>query len=398
MLRILVVVPTPFVFGLQNATLGFFKELDKTRLSALFLVSHWNDGKFIDRLNDLGLPYEVSYLGFLSKQIRWSTIKMTLDCMIHIPKLFFDLWRLMRRHHFDLIYVSGYHNLIQLFPMLLWWRKPVVCHVHDYYLDSRFYKFLWALLDRRITRYVAVSDAVRLRLELLGIPQEKIQRIYNGIDVASFDIGKPYKDIFRKRHGWSSITKVVALVGQIAPHKGTREYLEAARIVCEQRGDIRFLIVGHAIGEHFEQVRKRVVELGLEDQIVFCGFEKNTVDLFTSIDILVVPSQLEEPFGLVAIEAMAAGKPVIVSRSGGLVEIVEDGRQGFVIEKKDVQGIAKTILILANDSELATKMGKAARRKVEEMFSIERQAALLEDCFRQVCYEQPHQQHSRAEV
>ena len=378
MVKVLAIVPSPRVFGLQIATLAFFRRFDPQKISPMFLVSHWNDGSFIKRLEESGLAYDVSYLGLISKQMRWSSIKMTAACLAHIPQLFFDLWRLMNRHRFDVIYVSGYHILIQIFPMLVLWRKPVVCHVHDYYLDTPFHKRLYRLLDRRITSYVVVSEAIRFRLESLGIAPEKIERIYNGIDASRFD--RESKDIFHERYGWSTEIRLVAFVGQIGPHKGPLDFVEAARVVCEQRGDVRMLLIGEAAGEHFEEVRQRVAELGLQDRIVFCGFEDNAADLFTSIDILVVPSQREDPAPLVAVEAMAAGKPVIVTRSGGLPELVEHGQQGFVVERRDVKGIADAIIKLLNDPGLAEGMGKSGRRRVEKYFSIDRQAKLLELC------------------
>lgn len=381
MVKVLAIVPSPRVFGLQIATLAFFKHFDPQKISPMFLVSHWNDGSFIKRLEEAGLAYDVSYLGLISKQMRWSSIKMTIACLAHIPRLFFDLWRLMNRHRFDVIYISGYHILIQIFPMLVLWRRPVVCHVHDYYLDTPFYKRLYRFLDRRITRYVVVSEAIRFRLESLGIAPEKIETIYNGIDLSDFDLSAPPTDIFRKRYGWARKHRLVAFVGQIAPHKGPLQFIEAARIVRSQREDVRMLVIGDASGEHGEELKQRVREFGLQDFVVFSGFETNTADLFSSIDILVVSSQCEEAFGLVTIEAMAAAKPVIVTQSGALVEIVENGQQGFVVGKKDVKGIAEAIMKLLEDSKLAAGMGDSGRRKVERMFSIQQQAHLLGDCF-----------------
>jgi glycosyltransferase involved in cell wall biosynthesis len=221
-----------------------------------------------------------------------------------------------------------------------------------------------------------------MRLEALGIDPRKIERIYNGIEAPPLDHRRTSENIFRVRYGWSEAVKLVAFVGQIAEHKGLLDFIEAARILSEQQQDIKMLIVGRTTGEYFKEVKERVGDLGLEQMVVFCGFEENTAKIFSSIDILVVPSRKEDPAPLVAVEAMAVGKPVIVTRSGGLPELVGNDEQGFVVEKRDAAAIADRILRLLANETLAMEMGQAGRAKVERMFSIKSQVLLLEDCLK----------------
>jgi glycosyltransferase involved in cell wall biosynthesis len=379
MLKVLAIVPSGRVFGLQMATLNFFKYLDAKRISTRFLVTNWSDGKFVSRLKDLGFPYDFTYLGFLSKQLDWANIAMTLECVMRLPQLFFDLLRLMRRHKFDVIYVSGYHLLIQIFPIALYWRKPIVFHVHDCHINTPFYKSLFSLLDRVVTRYVTVSDAARSRLEMLGIDAKKIDRIHNGVDLSDYQFVRA-KDVFRKRYSWSQSTQLVAFVGQISESKGLGDFIDAARIVCESNANVKMLVVGDESGEYAQYLRQRTHELGLDDRVIFCGFQEDVAEAFGSVDIVVVPSRCDEAFGLVAVEAMSAAKPVIVTRSGGLTEIVINNEQGFVVESGDVKGIANAIMTLLCDPGKALKMGEAGRERVEQMFSVQNQTHLLEAC------------------
>ncbi|MBI3015275.1 MAG: glycosyltransferase family 4 protein [Candidatus Tectomicrobia bacterium] len=379
-MKILVVIPTGQVFGLAHATLRFFKHLNPERFSVRFLVTHWNDGNFIERLNSLGIRFDLSYLGFLSKQPTWSNIRMTAECLLRLPWLFWDLQRLRRQHRFDLFYVSGYHLLIQMFPILLWSRIPVVCHVHEYYPDTCFYRVLFRLLDRAVTRYVVVSDAVRSRLQALGIASAKIEKIYNGVEAAAFELNTSAKDIFRKRYGWAESTPLVAFVGRVDEPKGIHDFVEAARIVCAQRSDVRMLLIGRAEESFREEIDRRVREYGLDKVVVICGPERNSPDLFRSIDILVAPSRCEESFGLVVAEAMAAAKPVVVTRAGGLPELIQDGETGFVVEKYDVPKMAEAILALVDDRAMAVEMGRKGRARVEKLFDIAKQTQVLAGC------------------
>jgi glycosyltransferase involved in cell wall biosynthesis len=282
------------------------------------------------------------------------------------------------------MYISGYHLQLQMLPFLWWWRKPVVFHVHDYYPNTRFHVLLFRILDKSVTRYVVVSDAIRSRLESLGISPSKIEKIFNGIDLSKFDLSKPSEDIFRKRYGWPPTTNLVAFVGQIAEHKGPLDLVRAGKMLFDQKRDVKMLIVGDASSDYSEKLRQSIHDLGLEDMVVFSGFENDASSLFTSIDILVVPSRNEDPAPLVAVEGMAAAKPVVVTNSGGLAELVENGKQGFVVEKQDVKGIVDALMKLLDEPTTALNMGEAGRTRVERVFSIQKQAALLEDCLLRV--------------
>lgn len=372
--RVLVIIPTGYVFGLQNAALALFQYLDRQMFCPFFLVSHWNDGDFIKRLEELGFSYEVSYLGFLSKRLQWTAIRMTLDCLMHWPRLILDLWRLMRRHKFDAIYITERFVMVQVFPMLLLWRKPVICHVHDPAPVTRFQRLLQRVLDLAVSRYVAVSDSVRERMVDLGVPDSKIATVYDGIEVSRFDISRPSKDIFRKRFGWSDGIRLVAITGQMIERKGHLDFIEAARLVCQERENVKFLIVGKTGGDYYWRLKRRVDELGLRATVIFCGWQRDAADIFTSIDILVMASRHDEGFGLVVGEAMAAGKPVVITRSGGAVELVADGEEGFVVERSDPAGLANAIMRLLDDPNRARKMGEAGRKKVDETFCIQKQA------------------------
>lgn len=383
MIKVLVAIPSGRVSGLQNAALAFFAHLDPRQFSPFFLVSRWNDGAFVQQLQRLEYPYRLVHLGFLSKQLQWDALWMTLVCVFRWPQLCWRLWRVMRHGRFDLVYVTGHHLVVQMLPMLLLWRKPVIWHEHDPSPPTRFHRQLYRVLDRVITRYVAISDSVRVRLLALGVPAHKIERIHNGIDLSPFEQPETGNGVFRSLFGWTASTRIVAMTGQMIEVKGHLDFIESASLI-PRTGDVKFLISGALDGEYSARLRRRVEELKLTDRVVFCGPQPHSIDVFRSVDVLVMPSRHEEGFGLVVAEAMAAGKPVVITRSGGAVELVRDGQEGFVVARGQPALLAAAISRLLDDPQLAIAMGAAGRGTVRTQFDIRQQAQALGRVFSDV--------------
>lgn len=153
------------------------------------------------------------------------------------------------------------------------------------------------------------------------------------------------------------------MIGQIIPLKGHEEFLEAAAIVAGARTDVEFLVAGEDSepGKPFEtRLRRRVKELGLEALVRFVGYQPDLPGLLAAVDAVAVPSW-NEAFGLVAAEAMAAGRAVVASRVGGLAELIDDGVTGMLVPPKDSRQLAAAILKLAENPALVEHLGLHAR-------------------------------------
>jgi glycosyltransferase involved in cell wall biosynthesis len=122
------------------------------------------------------------------------------------------------------------------------------------------------------------------------------------------------------------------------------------------------------------QLEEQVKALNLADEVRFCGFVSDAPDFLSQIDIFILPS-LYEGLGVAALEAMAAGKPVIASRVGGLPELVADGETGLLVAPKNVEGLAEAIVRLAGERSLALEMGKRGAARARASFSVENMAA-----------------------
>ena len=123
--------------------------------------------------------------------------------------------------------------------------------------------------------------------------------------------------------------------------------------------------------DYLEELYQIVWKLGLKDKVIFTGFVNEMKELYASLDLLVLPSYAE-PFGRVIIEAMAMEKPVIATRAGGAVEIVESGVTGLLVPPDDIDGRIQAILKMIEDEEGREHMGKAGRKGVENNFDIEK--------------------------
>ena len=177
---------------------------------------------------------------------------------------------------------------------------------------------------------------------------------------------------------------VVVLVARISPWKGQDVFIRAAALVLKQFPTCRFQIVGSALfGEDAleGQLQQLAASLGIGEQIEFMGFRKDVPELITASTLLVHASTTAEPFGQVIVQAMVESKPVVATRGGGVLEIVEDGKTGILVPMKDAGAMAKAICELLAAPARARKMGEAGRERFLEKFTIEQTVEAVEGIY-----------------
>jgi glycosyltransferase involved in cell wall biosynthesis len=178
----------------------------------------------------------------------------------------------------------------------------------------------------------------------------------------------------RCRFGIDPGTPVVVMMGRLTQFKGQDVLVRAAALVLRECPQAQFLIAGRPAwgdGENYEQsLTALIAELGLGQNVRLVGFiDHNEIPDFIATSSLVVMPSIEEPFGFVALEGMAMARPVVATRAGGVPEFVSDGKVGLLIPPRDHEALAKAILYLLRNPELAADMGRAARRHVEQYHS-----------------------------
>jgi glycosyltransferase involved in cell wall biosynthesis len=199
--------------------------------------------------------------------------------------------------------------------------------------------------------------------------------VHNGVDLEEFSPDKGDRSGTRARLGFKDHDFVIGLFGRIAPEKGHGQFLRVLAEVARHHSNVRAVIAGDtSVGQtdrFLEELQELAARLGLANKVVFPGFVNSMTDLYLAIDLLVCPSDAE-PFGRVLIEAMAMQIPVIANRSGGALEIVEHGRNGFLVNTFDKGSFARAIVSLLNNPSLCSEMGRKGRAVVENRFSAQK--------------------------
>lgn len=204
------------------------------------------------------------------------------------------------------------------------------------------------------------------------VAPSRICRIYNGVDMER-RIGSGAE--FRRRHGIPQQAPVALQASWIRPEKGIEDLLEAARIVLAERPDAHFVVVGEGAAQ--PAMMQRAEALGIARSVTWTGLVEDPLaeGVFAAADVVCQLSRWEEAFGWVIAEAMVCERPVVATRVGGIPELVEDGRTGYLVPRRDPRATAARILRLIADPELRAVFGHAARESAREKFELRKNVA-----------------------
>ena len=239
---------------------------------------------------------------------------------------------------------------------------PVVRSRHVTIPIPRRRALVYRLADRVITSGEAVAAIVRGA----GVPADRVVAIGPGLDTARFHPNVSGAGV-RAELGLRG--PAVGLVANIRGSKGHAYFLEAARVVLAERPDARFLIVGDGIG--FEDVRRRVKEMGLEPRVLMTGFRRDVPEVMAALDVLVLPSTRSEAMSQVIPQALAVGTPVVGTAVGGTPELIRDGETGRLVPPADAPALAAAILDLLRDPERARALARRGQALVLARHSID---------------------------
>jgi glycosyltransferase involved in cell wall biosynthesis len=204
--------------------------------------------------------------------------------------------------------------------------------------------------------FLAVSYGVRDVLIRCGIPAEKIRVVHDGIDLGRFDRVGPSAYV-REEFGVGPDTPVVGNIAALAPHKSQVDLVRAARIVADQMPEVKFLIVGE--GQLRGRLEKLIGELGLENTVVLTGFREDPLEILSVFTCFVLSSYLEG-LGSSVMDAQAMGVPVVATRTGGIPDVVSDGKTGLLVPPRDPEALAGAILRLLEDPQLMKQLADSA--------------------------------------
>ncbi len=322
-------------------------------LSAILL----NHGRLSEKLRDLGIPSIVvdeSKLSFATVLRKvGARLKSNLPQILHSHRYKENLIAgLLKRHcHIDHL-VRTVHGSIE--------HKAGIKGV-----KARLYSFLDTRSSRRFDRIISVSDDLARQLAE-RYAESKIVTIHNAVDAAKI-IPIRQREEVRCDLGVAADQPLIGVVGRLVAVKGLERFLAVAKRIVAAQPRTVFLIVGD--GPLQGECQQNILALGLQENVIMTGFREDVVDVINSLDIYVMTSH-HEGIPMTLLEALALSRPVVAMSVGGIPEIIEDGVSGILVASGDIEKMAAACIKLIAEKKTASELGRNARLRVVNEFSI----------------------------
>ncbi|WP_022948491.1 glycosyltransferase family 4 protein [Methylohalobius crimeensis] len=328
--------------GASRVLFTNLKNLDKERFEPWVLLP--KEGPIVNDLDRWGVNYHF-----------WGKLTEPVDYGFYLKNCFrFALF--LRKHRFEIVHSNHiYWRSAEILAAKLM-KVPIVTHYHVVVRKAG--PFV------KLSRLIIANSNYTARASKPDQVSKKV--IYNPIELDRFDRGHP----IRRELGVEEDDTVVSFIGQIKKIKGVDSFIRMAKELSLRKPGTKFLIVGECRrgqGDYTEQAL--LAEIGGHPDILYLGRREDVENIYHSSDILVMPSRWDEPFGLINIEAGACRKPIVSTRVGGIPEIIEHGRNGFLVERADMHALLDRVMQLIDDPDLRRRMGQTGREKVEREFT-----------------------------
>jgi glycosyltransferase involved in cell wall biosynthesis len=289
------------------------------------------------------------------------------------------LTRLIVRSRFDVVCVhtqkelriGGTASVLAAVPVIV--SAEVDFPLKDTFLNRLFYG--------RIASVIIANSFATKNTLLISAPwldAEKVHVVWKGVDARRFRL--PGNGKLRKEFHIGKDDSIIGFVGRLDEQKGLLTLLEAMAILVKRHSNAKLIVAGE--GNLRSAIQEFVRRRHLDRQVYLAGFRQDIPEFLRGIDFLVMPSNWEG-FGYAAVEAMAAGKPVVASFVSSLPEIVEDHRTGLLVPPRSPEKLADAMVTLMDNPRLRSSMGKAGARKAEDVFSLSTMVTNVESLLRE---------------
>ena len=382
MINILFIHQSAELYGSDKTLLLLLKNLDKNKFSAVVV-----------------LPFD----GPLKKEIEKENIKVVIAPVLKLYRKMFSpanlfnffneikkgveiLDELNHQYKFDLVY----SNTLAVLLGIIYAKKRKIkhlWHVHEIIESPKVFTKLFCkiLQIKSNTSIVYNSIATQNFWNVNTKIASKAIVIWNGLELPK-ETTSPIEITVIREHYFNSDTNdiIVALVGRISRWKGQLTLLDAFKKTLETHQNIKLVFIGSSPPNQdnfLEKLNQKINEYQISNKVTLIPFQENIFKFWQSIDIAVVPSTEPEPFGLVAVEAMLAKKPVIGSNHGGLKEIILDNETGFLITPNNEIALSNALQKLIENKELRQKFGANGFERAIQEFSAEGYVQKFEKLF-----------------
>ena len=385
MKNILFIHQSAELYGSDKTLLLLLKNLDKNKFKPIVLLPF--DGPLKEALENENI--EVVIAPVLKLYRKLFTPKNLIGFFKDIKAAFKIVNELHKKHQFTLIYSN---TLAVLLGIMFAWKNNIkhLWHVHEIIEKPSLFKkaFVGLLSLKSNTHIVYNSQATKFFWELNKSIINKGVVIWNGIEINTPESSTSELFDIRKNLFLAQPNEIIlALVGRISRWKGQMILLDAFNNLVQKNENIKLVFVGAPPPnqEKFqEDLEDRISSFNLNDKVLIIPFQNEIHKIWQAIDIAVVPSTEPEPFGMVAIEAMLAHKPIVGSNHGGLTEIIENNATGFLVTPNSVQDLVIALEKLIQNELLRKEMGEKGYLRVTTAFSVEQYVDSFEKFFEKI--------------
>jgi glycosyltransferase involved in cell wall biosynthesis len=295
-----------------------------------------------------------------------------------------EVTQTLRQHRADILTCSTYKPDLLGYLAARRLGIPVIAVCHGW-TWANWKARINEALDRRILRYmdqaVCVSQAQADKVLKAGVARDKIKVIRNAVDEEAFGEPRPeYRERLRSLFA-NPPRFIIGAAGRLSPEKGFDQLVEAAAIVRRERSDLGFVVFGE--GPMHQRLQKQIAKLGLAETVVLAGFRTDVAQFLPHLDLVVLPS-FTEGLPVVLLEAFAAGVAVVGTTVGGIPEVIENGRSGWLVPPGDPTSLAERIVAMFQDDEPRRAKGQVGRERVRRDFTFPRMAEEYRQLFDQL--------------
>ncbi|NFH70314.1 glycosyltransferase family 4 protein [Clostridium botulinum] len=290
-----------------------------------------------------------------------------------------QLYKVIKKYDPDLIYVhsSKAGALGRIANSII--KKPIIYNPHGWAFNMNvsnkkkfIYKTVEKVLAKKCDKIIAISDQEkRSAIEKNICNKEKIEVIFNGIDIEEYKNNIVDKHDIRKKMNIPSDSIVIGMVGRISKQKSPDTFIKAAAKIKQKIPNAFFVIVGD--GDERKEIEKLILELVLKDSVLITGWVKNTYRYIQAFDIAMLLSRWEG-FGLAIAEYMICGVPVIATNVDAIPNLITNNNNGILVEKDNIEQIVNSTLKLLKNKTFQNNLIENSKIKVRENFDVKRVA------------------------
>ena len=371
------------LYGSDRVLLDLIASLDRDQFEPIVVVPA--RGPLVPALEEIDVEVHVRPLSVLHRSL---SPRYWMRFFGSLPGSIKTLRQLIRQRGVQLVHTNTSH----VYDGALAARAAGVAHIWHVRevhtglsaIGDPLSRLIYACSDLVIVVSDAVKDAF---FDKHADGVGKIGIVYDGVDLDEFS---PTNDgsAFRAELGLASPTPLVGVVGRIAHWKGQLLFLKAAALARERVPNAHFVIVGDAVTPGDHRLKQELIELvdqrEMKDAVTFTGVRSDVPQIMAALNVLVLPSEMPEPWGMVVLEAMATARPVVATRQGGPLESVEDGATGYLVPPDDPRPMAEAIVSLLQAPERGRAMGARGRSRCELYFDQRRTHEEIQRLYEQV--------------